>query len=147
MMSWISSMNLRVIRSSSRALSLCDVDGDAALRAAVGNIDDGRLPGHQRGQAADFVEIDFGVIAQAALHRPAGAVVLHAVADERAQLAVVHFDGNLHLHLARGRDEERAHAVGQVELVGSPVKVQFDGFEGTHGGEVSGVRDSGDRVH
>ena len=118
-------MNLRVIRSSSRCAELADVDRDAALRAAVRNVDDGRLPGHQRRQAADFVEIDFGVIAQAALHRPAGAVVLHAVADERAQLAVVHLDGDLHLHFAAGRDEERAQAVGQLELVGGPVEISW----------------------
>ena len=79
---------------------LARVDGDAALGAAVGQIDDGRFPGHERGQGADFVEIDFGVIAQAALHGAAGVVVLHAVADEGFEAAVVHLDGNLHLDLA-----------------------------------------------
>ena len=79
---------------------LAGVDRDAALGAAVGNVHDGGLPGHQRGQRADLVEVDLVMVAEAALHRPAGVIVLHAVADERRQLAVVHFDGNLDLHLA-----------------------------------------------
>ena len=61
-----------------------------------GMFDDRRLPGHQRRQAADLVQVDLGVVAQAALHRPAGSVVLHAIADQRPQLAVVHLDRNLH---------------------------------------------------
>ena len=96
------STNLRVMRSSSRRLSLARIDGDAPLGAAVGNVDDGRLPGHQRGQRADLVQVDLGMVAQAPLHRPAGVVVLHAIADERGDLAVVQLDGDLHRHLALG---------------------------------------------
>ena len=59
---------------------------DAALRAAVGDVDDRRLPGHQHRQRAHLVEVDVGVVAQAALVGAAGAVVLHAVALEDVDL-------------------------------------------------------------
>ena len=40
--------------------------------------------------------------------------------------------GFLHLQFAPRRDEERAHAIGQLELVGGAMEVHFNGFEGTH---------------
>ena len=61
------------------------------------------------------------------------------------QLAVVHVDGDLHLHFAGGHHQERAELVGQPELVGGPLEVQIDGFEGTHGERMqeSGFRGQG----
>jgi hypothetical protein len=115
------------------AAKLGGADIDAAFGAAVGQIDQRRLPSHQRGQAADLVEVDFVVIAKSALHGSAGAIVLHAVADERTELAVVHLDGDLYLDFAAGSDEIGADAVGQLELVGSAMEVHLDGVEGAHG--------------
>ena len=68
---------------------------DAALSSAKRDIDDGGLPGHQGGQAGRFVHIDLGVIAEPALHGAARAVVLHAVAGEGGQLAVIALDDEL----------------------------------------------------
>ena len=62
---------------------------DAALRAAVRDADDRGLPRHQHRQRAHLVQVDVGVVAQAALVRAAGAVVLHAVPLEDVDLAVV----------------------------------------------------------
>lgn len=118
------------------------IDSDTALSAAVWEINDGGFPRHQRGQAADFVEIHFVVIAEAALHGATGAVVLHAVADEGVEIAVIHFDRNLHLHLAACANENGTYAFGELELVGSAVEVHLNGFEGAHifGGWGSGAR-------
>ncbi len=63
---------------------------DAALAAAEGHVRDGALPGHPGGQRRDFVERDVRVIADAALGRPERDVVLHAIAGEDLDLAVVH---------------------------------------------------------
>src|SRR5690606_36174702 len=46
------------------------IDSDAPFRPAVGDIHHGRLPRHERSDTANVVEIDFGVIANAPLHRP-----------------------------------------------------------------------------
>ena len=66
---------------------------DAAFRAAVGQIDQGVLPGLEHGQRHDFVHVDGGVIANAALERAAGVVVLGAIAGEDLDAAVVHPTG------------------------------------------------------
>ena len=59
------------------------VDGDAALGATERQVEQRRLPRHQRRQGAHLVEVGGRVVADAALVRAAGAVVLHAVARER----------------------------------------------------------------
>ena len=86
------------------------VNGDAPLGAAVGNVDDSRLPGHQRSERPHLVEIDLRVIPQPSLHRAAGVVVLHPVADECGHLSGVELDRNLHLHLPL-RGEQQAATV------------------------------------
>ncbi len=62
------------------------VDCDATLRAAERYVHDCRFPRHQRRQAANFVQVYFRVVTQAALHRSTSPIVLHAVTDQRAQL-------------------------------------------------------------
>ena len=109
------------------------IDRDAAFGAAVGNVHHGRLPGHQRGQRADLVEVDLRVIPQASFHGAAGIVVLDAISDERLHLARVEFDRNPHLHFSFCRQQEAADVIGEVELVGCPVEVDADGFAGPHG--------------
>ena len=65
---------------------------DAALAAAERDVRDGALPRHPGGQRRDLVERHVGVIADAALRRTERDVVLHAVAGEDLDLAVVHLD-------------------------------------------------------
>ena len=78
------------------------VADDAALAAAERNVRDGALPGHPRGQRGHFVERDAGVIADAALGRAERDVVLHAIAGEDLDLAVVHLHRTRHDDLPLG---------------------------------------------
>ncbi len=73
------------------ALGVAD---DPALRAAVGNVHRRGLPRHPRGQRLHFVQRDVGVVADAALRRPARHVVLHPKAGEHLHLPVVHLRGD-----------------------------------------------------
>ncbi len=102
---------------------------DAALGAAEGDVRDGGLPGHERGEGADLVDVDFGVVADAALVWAAGAVVLDAVAGEDVDLAVGALDGDLDGDLAVGGPEDDAHVVGKVHVVGRFVEVVADDVE------------------
>ena len=61
---------------------LLRINGDAALRATEGDIDDGALPRHPHRQGFHLVEGDVLVIAQAALGGTTGDVVLDAIAGE-----------------------------------------------------------------
>ena len=49
---------------------LLGIAGDAAFGAAKGDVHDGALPCHPRGQGLDFVQGDVGVEADAALGGP-----------------------------------------------------------------------------
>ena len=57
---------------------------DAALGAAERDVDDGALPGHPGGQRLAVVEIDVGVVADAALAGAARVVVDDPIALEHA---------------------------------------------------------------
>jgi len=116
------------------------VEGDAPLRAAVGEVDDGRLPGHQGGEGPHLVEVDLGMVAEAALHGAAGVVVLHAVADVGGHFAGVELHRDLHLNLPLGAEQLAADAGGEVELVGGAVEVDAVGFARAHG--AAGLRGS-----
>ena len=111
-------MNERATSWTSLGLELARVDVHAALGAAVGDVHDRRLPGHQLGQRAHLVEVDLGVEADAALVGPARAVVLDAVAGEDVDLAVAEPDRDLNLDLAVGGAQHRGDVVGQVEPLG-----------------------------
>src|SRR5205823_3946905 len=67
-----------------RLAQLLGVAGHAPLGAAEGDVGDGALPGHPGGQGAHLVEGDVGVVADAALARPADVAVQDAVAAEHA---------------------------------------------------------------
>jgi hypothetical protein len=56
------------------------VAGNAALGTAERDVDDGALPGHPRRQRFAVVEVDAGVIADAAFARAARVVVDNAIA-------------------------------------------------------------------
>src|SRR5678815_5864301 len=58
---------------------LAGIDLDAALASTEGNLGDGRLPGHLRGERLEQVERYLAVVADAPLVRAARLVVLHAV--------------------------------------------------------------------
>ena len=82
MIGMISLVNRRVSRSFSPSESLLGVADDAALGAAVGQIDQRVLPGLEHGQGHDLVHVHGRVVANAALERAAGVVVLGAIAGE-----------------------------------------------------------------
>ncbi len=97
---------------------------DAALAAAERHVRDGAFPGHPRRERRDLVERDVGVIADAALGRAERDVVLHAIAGEDLDLAVVHLDRTRHDDLSlRIREDlpdariEPEQARGSVELL------------------------------
>ena len=112
------SMNERVIFWSSARSSSPAGTVDAALRAAERHPGDRGLPGHQGGQRADLVEVDLGVVADAALVRAPGAVVLDAVARVDVDLAVRELDRDLHLDLPVGGPEHDPQVVGEPQAVG-----------------------------
>ena len=112
---------------------LAGIDRHAPLGAAVGNVDDRRLPGHQGRQGSDFVKVDLGMVAKASLERATGIVVLHAVANKGGQLARVSLDRDLDLDLPLGRQQEPPHARREIELVGRRVEVHARGVDGSHG--------------
>src|SRR5919197_846744 len=100
------------------------VADDAALAAAEGDVRDGALPRHPRRERRDFVEIHAGVIADAALRRTERDVVLHAVAGEDFDLAVVHLHRTRNDDLTFGTGEdlpdarfEGEESRGAVELL------------------------------
>ncbi len=92
------------------------VADDAALGAAEGNVDHGALPGHPTGQRAHFVQRDVGRVADAALARAAGNVVLHPEAGEHLDVAVIHGHRKMNNDFARRRSQQLPQAFIQVEL-------------------------------
>ncbi len=97
---------------------------DAALAAAERDVGDGALPRHPRRQRRDFVERDAGMVTDAAFGRAERDVVLHPVAGEDLDLAVVHLDrtGDGDLTLGVGQDLPDAgleveNARGSVEFL------------------------------
>ena len=68
------------------------VADDAAFPSAERDVGDGELPRHPRRERGHFIEGHIGVVADAALRGPERDVVLHAVAGEDFDLAVVHQD-------------------------------------------------------
>ena len=75
-------------------------------------------------RSAERVEPD------AALVRSARAVVLHAVADEDVDAAVVHADGHLHADLAVGRAQDLAHVLFETDPVGGALEEQTTAAKG-----------------
>ena len=68
---------------------LARVDGDAALGAAVGHVDDGALVGHEAGERLDLLQVHLVGEADAALAGQAVVAVLRAVAAHHLRAAVV----------------------------------------------------------
>lgn len=108
------------------------VDVDAAFGAAVGEIDDGGLPGHEGGEGVDFIGLDRGMVAEAALHGSAGVVVLDAEAGVGFLRAVLFPEREFDLDLAVGRDQLAASAVVELEQVGGAMEVVVGGLTRGH---------------
>ena len=102
-----------------------------ALAAAEGDIRDRAFPGHPGCQSADFIQGHVGSKTDAALGRPAGHRVLHPVAGEDFQAAVVELHRDVNRDLAGRSAEDFAHAVIELEALG--------GFIEAHGGGEPGV--------
>ena len=104
-----------------RARIVARVETDATLGAAKGQVDRSSLDGHPGRQGHDFRQRDVLVVAHAALARAARYVVLHAVAFEVSDGAVVKFDRNVH-------DQ---HTLGSLERLypfGLPAQIGGDPF-------------------
>ena len=85
-----------------------------------GMLRDGALPRHPRRQRRHFVERDVGVIADAALGRAERDVVLHAVAGEDLDLAVVHLHRARHDDLPLGVGEDLPDAGSRLRMRAAP---------------------------
>ena len=68
------------------------IDGDAALRTAIGQAGQRAFPAHPDRQRGDLADVEIGRIARAALGGAECQVVLHAVAVEDPGAAVLHVD-------------------------------------------------------
>ena len=104
------------------ALGIAD---DAALGAAVGEIDGGRLPGHPGGEGFHFIECDAGVIAQPALGRTARHVVLHAESGEDFHLVVIHFHRDRNFHDALRCAQNLAQARIELQIFRRHIKLDL----------------------
>ena len=111
-----------------------------ALGPAEGDVRDGALPGHPRGQGLDLVLVHRGVEADAALARAASGVVQHPVAAEDVHLAVVHDDGQGDLDDALRLEEPLRYALPALEVLHVG-----DGLLELVAGDVVGVEVLGDR--
>ena len=107
-----------------------DVDGDAALGPTEGDVDERRLPRHERRQGPDLVEVGLRVVPDPALVGTAGAVVLDAIAREDAQLARVHAHRHLDADLPVRRLEHVVHLVLEMDEGGAAVEEGVDRFVG-----------------
>ena len=72
------------------------------------------------------------MIAQTSLERPPRIVVLHAVADEVANLAGIELDHNFHAHLAVRSDHERANIFREIEAARRLIEIVVGRLEGLH---------------
>ena len=122
------------------------VADDAALAAAERHVRDRALPRHPGGERRHFVERDVGVIADAALRRSKRDVVLHAVAGEDLDLAVVHLhragDGDLPLRAGEDLPDagiETEQPRGAVELLEHCVEDASACFHNTPGNVIAFV--------
>jgi len=82
------------------------VTRDAALGAAVRDVHDGGLPGHEIGECGCMILVHGGVIAQAAFEWTSQLIVLHSEADMMLKLSLVVLRYDLHLDDTFGREND-----------------------------------------
>ena len=112
---------------------LAGIADHAALAAAQGDVDHGRLPGHPGGQGPHGVDGLMGVEADAALRGAAGVAVLDAEAAEDLHRAVVHADGDGEVEFADGVAQQVAGALVEAELLGDAVELLLCHFKRIEG--------------
>ena len=95
----------------------------AAFSAAVGNPHHCALPGHPHGQGAYFVQSHIRMVADAPLGRPASQTMLHAVASEHLDAAVIHLHREIDTQLPLGKPQLGLDARFQVEILGRNVEL------------------------
>ena len=96
---------------------------DPALAAAERDVRDGALPRHPAGERRHFVERDARVVAEAALRGAERDVVLHPVAGEDLDLAVVHLHRATDGDLSLGVGEDLPDAGVEIENAGGDVEL------------------------
>ena len=108
---------------------LLGVATDPTLRTAKGQIHDGTFPGHPHGQGAHLVEGDVWRVANTALGRAAGDIVLHSVPGKYLRAPIVHDhregDGQLPIWGA----QDAAHAVTQFQMLSDGVQLPLGNGE------------------
>ncbi len=97
----------------------------AAFGAAEGNVDDGAFPRHPRGERAHFIQRYVGRKADAALAGAAHHGMLHAIAGEDFEAAVIKLHGNVDGDFAGWAFEDFANAIVQPEPRGGVVDASF----------------------
>src|SRR4029453_16408868 len=92
------------------------------------------------GEGADLVDVDLGVIANAALVGTPRAVVLDPVPREGVDLAVRELHRDLDGDLAVRRPEDGADVVGKLEALDGTVEVVTDDVQVRHLRALAGLR-------
>ena len=103
----------------------------AALGAAERNIDHSAFPGHPAGQRAHFIERHVRSESNASLARPSHDGMMHAIADEHFQVAVIQHHRDVDRDFAVGITQDSIQALVEVELLGSrfePRPLRFPGI-------------------
>jgi len=104
------------------------VDLDAALGAAIGDVNHRALPGHHGRQGLDLVEVDIRMIADATLAGATHRRVLHAIALEDLDRAVIHLDRDGHGQFALGLTQDGVETRIQVQPCRDIVEGAEDGI-------------------
>ena len=105
------------------------VADDAALAAAEGDVDHGRLPSHPHGQGPNGVDGFVGMEADAALAGTAGIAMLATVTAEHLVASVVHADGNQEMILAERAAEQVPRGLVESQLLGRAVELLLSHFK------------------
>ncbi len=99
------------------------IAGDAALGAAVGQTGERAFPAHPHRQRGDLAKGHVGMIPQSAFGGTEREMMLHPVAGEDLDGAVVQVDGQRDDQGAFGIFEPLAMALGNLQMVGHEVKL------------------------
>ncbi len=99
------------------------IASNAAFRAAKRNVDNGALPGHPGRERLAVVQIDIGVIANAAFAWATRVVVDDPIALEHPQMPVVHHDRHRYHHLSARVPQRLERVTVRLQDVGGPIEL------------------------
>ena len=88
---------------------------DPPFGPAKRDVNDCRLPRHQRGQGGCVVLVDGGMIAESALHWASGLVVLNPISHVVKKLSIIGLGDQLHLDDPAWRHEDLSEPVRQIQ--------------------------------